>query len=275
MRVYLIETVREEFTPDTVYWAFDWDDNILTMPTQIVLLDDKGEDVLMSTEDFAEHRHQIGVEPFKYKGKNVVSYANDPYRFFSTKGDKRFLIDVMFAKEGPEWNKFAETINNGSIFAIVTARGHSPLVIRKAIENMIESNYKGINKKELVKNLRKYRHFAEEDDMSDNELIEAYMDMNKYYPVTYGQGSAAQPEKLKVEALKEFHNYVNYISGILHKPAYLKNLISNRFVPKVVFSDDDRRNIEYAHKNLSKDPESKFEFILTQGGKRQKYEPEN
>ncbi len=66
MRVYLIETVREEFTPDTVYWAFDWDDNILTMPTQIVLLDDKGEEVLMSTEDFAEHRHQIGVEPFKY-----------------------------------------------------------------------------------------------------------------------------------------------------------------------------------------------------------------
>ena len=60
---------------------------------------------------------------------------------------------------------------------------------------------------------------------------------------------------------------------ILHKPAYLKNVISNRFVPKVVFSDDDKRNIEYAHKSLSNDPENKFEFILTQGGKKQRYEP--
>lgn len=275
MRVYLIETVREEFTPDTVYMAFDWDDNILTMPTQIVLLDDNGKEVYMSTEDFAEHRHQIGVEPFKYKGKMVVSYADDPYRFFSTKGDKRFLMDVMFAKEGPEWGKFVDTINNGSIFAIVTARGHSPLVIRKAIENMIKSNYKGIDKKELVKNLRKYRQFAGEEDMSDEELIESYMDMNKYYPVTFGQGSAAKPEKLKVDALKEFHNYVDYLSQVLHKPAYLKNLISNRFVPKVVFSDDDKRNIEYAHQKLSNEPDSKFEFILTQGGKREKYKPEN
>lgn len=275
MRVYLIETVREEFTPDTVYMAFDWDDNILTMPTQIVLLDDNGKEVYMSTEDFAEHRHQIGVEPFEYKGKMVVSYADDPYRFFSTKGDKRFLMDVMFAKEGPEWGKFVDTINNGSIFAIVTARGHSPLVIRKAIENMIKSNYKGIDKKELVKNLRKYRQFAGEEDMSDEELIESYMDMNKYYPVTFGQGSAAKPEKLKVDALKEFHNYVDYLSQVLHKPAYLKNLISNRFVPKVVFSDDDKRNIEYAHQKLSNEPDSKFEFILTQGGKREKYKPEN
>jgi len=261
MRVYLIENIREEFTPDTLYYAFDWDDNILSMPTQIVLMDDNGEEVLMSTEDYAKYRSKIGVEPFKYKGKSVVGYADDAYRFFSTKGDKRFLMDVMFANEGPEWDKFVNTVNNGSIFAIVTARGHSPLVIRKAIEMMIDSNYKGIDKKELVKNLRKFRQFAEEDDMSDEELIESYMDMNKYYPVTYNSGSAAKPEKLKVEALKEFWNYVNYISGVLHKPAYIKNLISNRFVPKVVFSDDDKKNIEYASEKL---PRKKFDFVLTQ-----------
>jgi len=274
MRVYLIETVREEFTPDTIYKAFDWDDNIMYMPTQIILKDENGEEVPMSTEDFAEYREQIGVEPFEYNGKEIVGYSNDPYRFFSTKGDKRFLVDSMLAKEGPEWENFVDTINNGSIFAIVTARGHSPLVIRKAIENMIDSNFKGLNKKELVKNLRKYRHFAGEDDMSDDELIDTYMDMNKYYPVTFGQGSAAKPEKLKVEALREFHDYVDYLSGVLHKPAYLKNLVSNRFVPKVVFSDDDKRNIEQGYKSLSKDPNRNFEFILTHGGKKKLYKPE-
>ena len=275
MRVYLVETVREEFTPDEVYKAFDWDDNILHMPTQIILEDDNGEEVPMSTDDYAEFRSKIGVEPFEYKGKTIIGYAKDAYRFFSTKGDKRFLLDVWLAKQGPEWESFRKTINQGSIFAIVTARGHSPLILRRAIENMIESNYKGINKNELVKNLRKYRHFAGEEDMTDNELIDAYMDMNKYYPVTFGQGSAAKPEKLKQIALEEFYDYVEYMGKMLHKPVYLKNSISNRFVPKVVFSDDDRKNIEHSHSKLSKDPKRNFEFILTQGGKREKYNLEN
>jgi hypothetical protein len=62
MKVILVEEFKEEMTPDIEYYAFDWDDNIMTMPTQIMLSDDKGEEVGMSTEDFAEHRHQIGKE---------------------------------------------------------------------------------------------------------------------------------------------------------------------------------------------------------------------
>jgi hypothetical protein len=107
----------------------------------------------MSTEDFAEYRVKVGVEPFEYKNKTVVGFADDPFRNFGTKGDKRFIIDAMMAKEGPAWDDFVEAINGGSIFSIVTARGHSPLVIRRAIENMINTNFKGISKKELVKNL--------------------------------------------------------------------------------------------------------------------------
>ena len=40
-------------TPDLKYYAFDWDDNIMHMPTKIMVLDDKGSEVGMSTEDFA------------------------------------------------------------------------------------------------------------------------------------------------------------------------------------------------------------------------------
>ena len=47
-------------TPDLKYYAFDWDDNIVHMPTKIILLNDKGEEVEMSTEDFATHREKIG-----------------------------------------------------------------------------------------------------------------------------------------------------------------------------------------------------------------------
>jgi hypothetical protein len=54
-----------------------------------------------------------------------------------------------------------------------------------------------------------------EEDMKDKELIDAYMDMNKYYPVTFGAGSAQSPEKGKVDALREFQQYVKYLANLL------------------------------------------------------------
>jgi hypothetical protein len=272
MKVILVENFKEETTPDIEYYAFDWDDNIMIMPTQIILMDENGDEVGMSTEDFAEHRHQIGKETFEYKGKMIKGFAPDPFRFFSTKGDKRFIIDSILAKPGPAWDDFVKAVNNGSIFSIVTARGHSPLVIRQAIENMIELNFKGISKKELVRNLRKFRDIAGEEDMSDEQLIETYMDMNKYYPVTFGSGSAQSPEKGKLEALKEFESYVKYISEYLHKQGFLKNKISNRFIPKIYFSDDDKKNLEYTHGKLAKRPENIIQFVSTHGGERKKYD---
>ena len=271
MKFYLVENFKEEVTPELKYYAFDWDDNILTMPTKIILQDENGEEVGMSTEDFAEYRVKLGVEPFEYKGKTIVGFADDPFRFFGTKGDKRFIIDAMMAKEGPAWDDFVEAVNGGSIFSIVTARGHSPLAVRRAIENMIESNFKGISKKELVKNLRKFRNISGEEDMSDSELIDAYMDMNKYYPVTFGAGSAQSPEKGKVDALREFQRYVKYIAGQLNKPILFKDDISNRFIPKIGFSDDDLRNLEKVKHELSKDPENIIQTISTHGGEKKLY----
>jgi hypothetical protein len=271
MKMYLVEKFEEEVTPDLKYYAFDWDDNILTMPTQIMLRTEDNDEVGMSTEDFAEYRVKVGVEPFEYKKKTIVGFADDPFRNFGTKGDKRFIIDAMMAKIGPAWDDFVEAINGGSIFSIVTARGHSPLALRRAIENMIEINFKGISKKELVKNLRKFRKFAGEEDMNDKELINAYMDMNKYYPVTFGAGSAQSPEKGKVDALKEFQGYVKYLANILKKPVMFKDDISNNFIPTIGFSDDDLRNLKKVKDELSKDPENIIQTISTHGGKKQNY----
>ena len=78
----LQEGFDPEGNPDLKYYAFDWDDNIATMPTQIILLSDEDEEVGMSTEDFADYRGMIGKEPFEYKSKMIVGYADDPYRNF-------------------------------------------------------------------------------------------------------------------------------------------------------------------------------------------------
>ena len=103
MRRKISEGFKDEKTPDLKYYAFDWDDNIVHMPTKIVLKDDKGEEVGMSTEDFAEYRHQVGKGDFDYNGHTIVGYAENPFRNFRTEGDKDFLIDSMkvrFIKRG-------------------------------------------------------------------------------------------------------------------------------------------------------------------------------
>ena len=136
---------------------------------------------------------------------------------------------------------------------------------------MINTNFKGISKKELVKNLRKFRDISGEEDMSNEELIDAYMDMNKYYPVTFGAGSAQSPEKGKVEALKEFQQYVKYLSNRLQKQGMFKNDVSNRFTPTIGFSDDDLRNLEKVKSELEKDPENIVKTISTHGGVKKDY----
>jgi hypothetical protein len=85
MKKQIIEA--EQKTPDLKYYAFDWDDNIVTMPTQIILKDDKDTEVGMSTQDFANFRSKIGKENFTYKNKNIVGFAENPFRNFRVTGD--------------------------------------------------------------------------------------------------------------------------------------------------------------------------------------------
>lgn len=155
MKFDLIEGFEPEGTPDLKYYAFDWDDNIVHMPTEIILMSDNGDEIGMSTEDFAEYRQKIGKEDFDYKGKKIVGFAEKPFRNFSVNGDRQFMVDAMKAELGPAWEDFKEAINNGSIFAIITARGHNPKTIKEAVYNYIVSNFGGINKDELLKNLKK------------------------------------------------------------------------------------------------------------------------
>jgi hypothetical protein len=250
----IFEGFEETDTPDLKYYAFDWDDNIVSMPTKIILKNENGDEVEMGTEDFAEYRGIVGKEPFEYKGDTVVDFAPEPFRNFGTKGDKQFLVDAMVAEEGPAFEDFKEAINNGSIFSIITARGHSPKTLKTGVFNYIVTGFGGIDKKQLIKNLRKYRDFTDMEDLSDKELIETYLDLCRFYPVSYqNEKGAKNPEEAKVMAMDEFVGYVKELSSELNKKAYIKKDIGNRFVPakpSIGFSDDDIRNVEVMKKHF-------------------------
>ena len=269
VREIISEIIQDQMKPTMKYYAFDWDDNLMYMPTKIYLKDENGNSVGMSTEDFAEYRAEVGKEPFEYEGHTIVGFDDDAFRDFRVTGDKQFLVDAMKAPTGPAWDDFVEAVNNGSIFAIVTARGHTPSVLKNAVYNLIKKNKYGLNQQELVKNLRKYRDIADEEDMSDDELLKTYLEMCKWHPVTFGEGSAANPEELKVTAMKQFMEYVRNLSQKLQEKAYMKNKISNYFTPFIGFSDDDLKNVETMKKHF--DDESGLDIYHTGGGNKTKF----
>lgn len=274
----IVEGFKSEHTPDMKYYAFDWDDNIVHMPTKIMLKTEDGDEIGMSTDDFAQYRHDIGKKSINYKGETIVDYADDAFRNFRTSGDKDFLIDAMTAKKGPAFNDFKEAINNGSVFSIITARGHNPNTLKQAVYNYIINGFGGIDKTQLVKNIRKYRTFADENDMSDDDLIRSYLDINKYHPVSFGtENGAGSPEELKVMAMDEFVDYVKGIAAFLNKKAFLKKDISNNFIPKrpmIGFSDDDLKNVEKISKHYKDKPDNIVKTYSTAGGTKQEYKEE-
>jgi hypothetical protein len=275
MKRQLKEGFKGEGTPDMKYYAFDWDDNIVHMPTKIILKNDNGDEIGMSTDDFAEYRSEIGKKPFEYKGETIVGFAENPFRNFRTEGDKDFLIDSMRAKEGPAFGDFREAINNGSIFSIITARGHNPETIKQAVYNYIISGFNGIDKEQLVKNLKKYRTFVDEEDMSDDDLIKSYLELCKFHPVSFGdEQGATNPEEEKVRAMEDFVAYIKGLAGILHKKAYIKNKISNEFIPErpvIGFSDDDIKNVEVMSKHFKNKPDNIVKTYSTAGGIKKEY----
>ena len=142
-----------------------------------------------------------------------------------------------------------------------------------AVRKLIDGNVNGISKKELVWNLRKYNKIAQQNpNVSDDRLIDFYVfKLCKYYPVTFGQGSAANPEELKVKAAREFQDYVKDISTKIGGSPHYKNDISNSFIPTIGFSDDDLRNLEKLDTELNKDPENLYQLYSTHGGEKKPY----
>jgi len=265
------EIIQEKQTPVMKYYAFDWDDNLMFMPTKIYLKDDKGKSVGMSTEDFAEYRTDIGEEPFEYKGHTIVSFDKEPFRDFRVSGDKQFITDAMSAPTGPAWDDFVEAVNNGSIFAIVTARGHTPSTLKEGVYRLIKQNKYGLDSNQLAKNLLKYRDLADEDKLSKDQLIRSYLDMCRFHPVSFGDGSATNPEQGKIDAMEEFVGYVKNLSHSLQQKAFMKNKISNYFTPFIGFSDDDVRNVETMKKHFDKKEDNILKTYLTAGGQKKLY----
>ena len=229
-----------------LYYAFDWDDNILNMPTKIHmehLVDGEWIPTSVSTAEFADFRND------KENWRVDYNVAFVDFRDQGERGDKAFLEDVKTAisqgKLGPAWDDFIECLTNGSIFAIITARGHEAPAMRMGIEWIIDNILTEEQLYQMYNQLMKYSYFFGDTNVenerilrgqpSKNPLISSYLDSCEYVGVSSPSrgGSPANPEKAKEDALLDFKAKVN---------DYAQNV---GISAKIGFSDDDLGNVKH------------------------------
>lgn len=238
-----------------LYYLFDWDDNILNMSTTLRL--DRLVNGIWVTQnvdskEFTKLRHSIKAyndgekSEWRYADNNSeIAYSE--FRDIGIRGDNAFLEDTINAigrKDfGPVWGDFIECLVNGSLFGIVTARGHEPNTIKKTVKWIIY-NYLTINEfKLLIKNLKYFNVLFNKkiDSFSNVELIDNYLDICDFASVssfwfakkynTDEARSTTSPEKYKIMIIKDFINKINMYGIKLNKKI------------KIGFSDDDINNI--------------------------------
>jgi len=215
-------------------YSFDWDDNILIMPTRIYLeynLNNVGvwAPVSVSTEQFRSIRHKLGSE-FRYPNNDILQAFKD-FRDYDA-----FINDTKNAlshnRLGPSFQKFREALISGSDFSIITARSNPPQAIKEGIKIIINNALSFTERKEMEKNL-------------NGLTIDEYLNLQDYHPVSsvefanqFGLDvSGTKPEEGKKIAFKSFvDRVVNQISKIKDDEEF--EGIS------VGFSDDDESNVE-------------------------------
>jgi len=257
------------------YYLFDWDNNILNMPTKVCFekQNEKGEWELhrLSTDDYAKFRHDKSWRP----PNNDFSKAFEDFSDTGSRGPTAFIEDVKIALKAIEdgetpphsFAKFKKALIEGRLFAIITARGHAQHTIREGVEYFVEKMLTKEEKNKMIENLKKFRcHFdgnCDDDKISSEQIIKEYLDLNRFRGVSNPDfqremnlvEGANSPEEGKKAAI---HEFVHHIGELLKKADKHESLKIS-----FGFSDDDKKNVcvvrEFLEKELALEfPKVKF-----------------
>ena len=238
---------------DFKYYIFDWDDNILHMPTRIHLErrlpDGAWEPFAVSTSVFAVIRNDTAnYRPPGGDWENAFLEFRDAH----TEKESHFLRDTKAALEaivrgerrgGPSFQQFRKALVEGRLFAIVTARGHRAQSIRAGVRYFIDRVLTAEEKQKMLRNLRGYLECYDPGHVlrTDDEVLENYLGLNRYHGVTSPEFKRALGERKSgpsAEAGKQFaiQDFVRHVVEITRRAGGGKPI-------SVGFSDDDTRNL--------------------------------
>ena len=247
-------------------YSFDWDDNILFMPTKIKMERKDGNNWIpidVSTSDFTELRDN----PEYRLSKNSYSNFREPESFI--RDTKKSIDEKMF---GPSFEKFKESLIYANPFSIITARGTSPNTLKEGVKILISMTFNTDEINKMIDNITEIYPTTEELGL---EKIEYYLSQNDYSPVSsiqfrnkFGiESDVDSPEEGKKIALKD------YVDRVVKGAEKLANGEETNL--SIGFSDDDKKNIEavvnYIENELSGTyPNIKFLVYDTSKGNKNK-----
>jgi len=256
---------------DFKYYIFDWDDNILHMPTRIHLekrlSDGRWAPHLVSTSVFS----LIRGDTRNYRPPNGNwSEAFVEFQDYANETESHFLRDAREAltrlisgadQPAPSFHTFRTTLVEGRLFAIVTARGHAAETLRKGVRLFVDLVLTPAEREEMLANLHGYR--ASFDHVTtfgtDEEELDYYLGLNHYHAVTSPEFNDLLPqpapgaESAGLRKQVAIRAFVEHVIRILARTqeGRLRHSIS------VGFSDDDPGNIKAVE-----------EYIQTELGRR-------
>ncbi len=257
---------------DLKYYIFDWDDNILRMPTFIHLQ--------RRTPDGGWRDHLVSTSLFSVVRNDTENYrppdgdwekAFVEFRDFGNVSESKFLKDASEAidrlqsgleKPPPSFNTFKKSLIEGRIFAIVTARGHRPETLREGVRMFIDKVLTPLEKREMILNLRGYTVLFDGKDVNDGrtdeDVFEKYLDLNRYHAVANPDfmkyvkvtgAASAGPQNSEIRKQFAIVDFLDHIFGILERVGASRPV-------SVGFSDDDPGNVrsvmDFIRKNLSR-----------------------
>lgn len=251
---FINEEITEKGKIKLSYYSFDWDDNLIKMPTKILFKDVKNGGIKeVDTHSFAEIRSklpELGLEYLPNDGSFINFRDND-------EANEQFAKDAVKAPTAKAWPAFVRAINSASFFAIITARGHSPQALKQGVREVIDAEKEGISKEKLINSIKTYykitgtRLPTEDEEM----LITLYLSKCQFSPVSHpsiagaGGNSAGSPEKLKEEQFNNFKKEMQRLASHLRKKDKKLSLNDKGFLEshefKIGFSDDDIKNVKH------------------------------
>lgn len=271
---FLDEEITKEGKVKLKYYAFDWDDNLIKMPTKILFKDVKNGGIKeIDTHKFALIRSQLnelGLEYLPNEGSFINFRDND-------KANEEFIHDAVSAPTAKAWEAFVNCINTASFFAIITARGHSKKTLRQGVRAVIDAEKEGISKKDLLESIRTYYKVTATrmPTNDDNMLIELYLSKCQFSPVSHpsiagvGGNSAGSPEDLKAIEFNNFKKKMQILSSDLRQKNRKLSLNDKGFLEshefKIGFSDDDIKNVKHMTK-VTKNSKTVSVFQTDEGG---------
>jgi len=218
------------------YGIFDWDDNVVHMPTHIwmeTVAD--GESLALSTLDYAKRR----ADP-------ALRHAKDAFREFRDEtGD--FAGDLAKVMAGSSWKApafeaFKQAMIEGRLFAIVTSRGHEDETMRKAVTGFVDKILSKEEKETMQRSLREFCGLAGRE-VADADLLSDFFSLCHFKGVS-------NPEYVKKTGVKgteegkkvAIRSFVKAVFD-MNQEAFGKQ---GKTVASISFgmSDDDRKNVE-------------------------------